>query len=225
MDSRTASADLPKVTRQRLRQIRQSSASNKTGQPLNKNLGRILQKALDEGKQLFWIVVYFWVLIGVFSVFRSLVLNESNLIYHEGFALVTAFVLAKVVLTAELFGVADKLKRKPLVYPITFKSAVFCVILMCFYIAEETIVGIWRGKTIIDAFPDIGGGGWKGIFVVGAILFVGLMPFFAYRELARVLGRDELYSLVFKRGSVATATPSRQRRSPDTNGDALESSG
>jgi hypothetical protein len=125
---------------------------NKTGQPLNKSLGRIFQKALDEGKQLFWIVVYFWVLIGVFSIFRSLVLNERNLIYHEGFALMTAFVLAKVVLTAEFLGVADKLKRKPLVYPIIFKSAVFCVILMCFYIAEETIVRIWHGKTISDAF-------------------------------------------------------------------------
>ena len=35
---------------------------------------------------------------------------------------------------------------------------------------------------------------------LGLILFVVLIPFFAYRELARVLGNDELHSLIFRRG-------------------------
>lgn len=179
---------------------------------MNKYLSRIIEKVLDEGKQLFWIFIYFWVLFGVFTVFRSLVLNEQNLIYHEGFAIINAWLLAKVVLTAEFFQVADNLKHKPLVYPIVFKSAVFCVILICFYIVEETLVGIWHGKTIVDAFPEMGGEGWKGMLVVGAILFVGLIPFFGYRELVRVLGKDELHSLIFKRGTEAGATPPLIRR-------------
>ena len=170
---------------------------------MNKNLDVITEKVLDEGKQLIWIFIYFWVLFGLFSVFRSLVLTEQNLVYHEGFAVINAFLLAKVVLTAEFFQVADNLKRKPLVYPIVFKSAVFCVILMCFDIVEETLVGMWHGKTIAASFPEIGGEGWKGMVVVGAILFVGLIPFFAYRELARVLGKEELHSLIFKRGPEA----------------------
>ena len=173
---------------------------------MNRHFDRITEKVLDEGKQLIWIFIYFWVLFGLFSVFRSLVLNEQNLVYHEGFAIINAFLLAKVVLTAEFFQVADNLQRKPLVYPIVFKSAVFCVILICFYIVEETLVGMWHGKTIAASFPKIGGGGWKGILVVGSILFVALIPFFAYRELARVLGKDELHSLIFKRGAKTDAT-------------------
>ena len=86
------------------------------------------------------------------------------------------------------------------------KSAVFCVILICFYIVEETLAGMWHGKTIAASFPKIGGEGWKGILVVGSILFVALIPFFAYRELARVLGKDELHSLIFKRGAETDAT-------------------
>jgi len=70
---------------------------------LKKRLGRIIEKILDEGKQLFWIFIYFWLLFGVFTVFRSLVLNEQNLIYHQGFAIINAWLLAKVVLTAEFF--------------------------------------------------------------------------------------------------------------------------
>jgi hypothetical protein len=170
---------------------------------LHKQLGLVIGKTLDEGKELFWVVIYFWVLFGLFSVFRSLVLNEKNLVYHEGFAIINAFLLAKVVVTAEFFQVAENLRRKPLVYPIVFKSAVFCILLMCFYFTEETLVGIWHGKTIVESFPKIGGGSWKGVLVVASILFVGLIPFFAYRELARVLGKDELYSLMFKRGTEA----------------------
>jgi hypothetical protein len=165
--------------------------------------GRVIEKVLDEGKQLFWIVIYFWVLFGVFSVFRSLVLNERNLIYHQGFAIINAWLLAKVVVTAEFFKVADNMKHKPLVYPIVFKSAVFCAILMCFYIVEEMLVGMWHGKTITESFPEIGGEGWKGTLVVGSILFIALIPFFGYRELARALGKDELHSLIFKRGTEA----------------------
>jgi len=168
---------------------------------MNKHLGRLIENVLDEGKKLFWIVIYFCVLIGLFTIFKSLVLNEPHLIYHDGFVVINAWLLAKVVLIAEYFQVADNLRHKPLVYAIVFKSAVFCVILMCFYIIEEMLVGIWHGKTVAGSFPDIGGGTWKGVFVVSFILFVGLMPFFAYRELARVLGKDELYSVIFKRGA------------------------
>ena len=176
------------------------------GNILNKHLGRVIDKALGEGKQLFGIFIYFCVLIGLFSVFKSLVLNEQNLIYHEGFTIINAWLLAKVVLIAEFFQVADNLRHKPLVYPIVFKSAVFCVILMCFYIIEEMLIGLWHGKTIVESFPEIGGGSWRGILVIWSILFVGHIPFFAYRELSRILGKDELYSLIFKRGTGADVT-------------------
>ena len=155
----------------------------------------------------------FHLFLGVVRIvfcFQVACANERNLIYHEGFAIINAFLLAKVVLTAEFFQVADNLKHKPLVYPIVFKSAVFCAILICFYIIEETLVGMWHGKTIAASFPEIGGEGWKGILVVGTVLFVGLIPFFAYRELARVLGKDELYSLIFRRAPDAVLIRSPQ---------------
>ena len=152
---------------------------------LDRLLDRIIERGVEEGKQLLWIVIYFWVLFGLFSVFRSLVLNERNLVYHQGFAIINAFLLAKVVLVAEFFRVADNLKSKPLVYPIAFKSAVFSAILICFHIIEETLVGMWHGKTITASIPEMGGEGWKGTLVIGSILFVALIPFFAYRELAR----------------------------------------
>lgn len=161
---------------------------------------RVLETIIGELKQLFWIGVYFWVLIGLFTAFKSLVLKEQSLFFHEGFAVINAWILAKVVLIAEHLKIGEGLKDKPLIYPIAFKAALFCLLLMGFYMAEETVLGVWHGKTLIESFPEVGGGTFMGVVVVALILFVGLIPFFSYRELSRALGDDKLYSLLFRCG-------------------------
>jgi hypothetical protein len=73
--------------------------------------------------------------------------------------------------------------------------------LISFYIIEETLIGMWHGKTAAESIPDIGGGSLslEAILVEGVMMFVVLMPFFAMRELSRYLGDDRLYELFFVR--------------------------
>jgi hypothetical protein len=172
-------------------------------------LNRIGQKGLEEGKRLFWIFLYLWALLGLFSIHKSLVLNEPNLFWHQGFALINAWLLAKVMITAEIFHVADNLKHKPLIYPILFKSVVFAALLVSFYLLEEILMGLWHGETIAESIPAVGGGSLKGILVVGFMMFIVLMPFFALRELGRVVGEIELYELFFVRRSKLVRRTSR----------------
>ncbi len=168
-------------------------------------LGSLPAIVLQETKRLFWITLYFSLLIWLFIAFEAVTSGEEYILYHQGFAIINGLVLAKVVLLAELAHVAENFKGKPLIYPIILKSAVFCVILMAFYVGEEMLIGVSHGKTIAQSVPEIGGGGWRGTTVVAVILFFGLIPFFFYRELAAVLGKDELRSLVFKRGKPAAS--------------------
>ena len=168
---------------------------------LSEKLSRIKEKSIAEGMKLFWIFIYLWVLLGLFTVHRSIVLSEPDLIYHQGFALINAWLLAKVMLTAEMFHVADNLKDRPLIYPIVFKSGVYSIILLCFYFLEETFLGMWQGKTFAESLPSIGGGTLNGTLVVGVIMFFVLMPFFALRELGRDIGENNLYEQFFVRRS------------------------
>src|SRR3979411_1865711 len=124
----------------------------------NERLLRLKTRAIDETRELFGIFIYLWVLLSLFSLHKALVLNDESLIYHQGFALINALALAKVVLVAEFFHVGDKLKNRPLIYPIMFKSAVFAVILLCFHIIEETLIGILHGKTFSQSIPKIADG-------------------------------------------------------------------
>jgi hypothetical protein len=162
-------------------------------------MSQIKAKGIAEGRKLLWIFAYLWVLLALFSIHKSIVLNEQNLIYHQGFALINAGILAKVMVTAEIFNVAHILDHKPLIHPIVFKSAIYSIILMSFYILEETLIGMWHGKTAAASIPDIGGGSLKGIIVIGPLMFVVLIPFFALKEIGRAIGDDNLYELFFVR--------------------------
>jgi biotin carboxyl carrier protein len=179
---------------------------------VNDRLRRLKTGAIDETKKLFGIFIYLWVLLSLFSFHKALVLNEEYLLYDQGFALINALVLAKVVLIGEFFRVGDKLTNRPLIYPIIFKSAVFAVLLICFHIIEKTLTGVLHGKTFFQSIPSIGGGTLQVILMVGIIMFVALMPFFAFRELDRAIGTQELHNLLFGDATKAGAAPPVVRR-------------
>ena len=172
-------------------------------------LSGVRHKAIEEGKRLFWIFLYLWALLGLFSLHKALVSNDQNLFSSEGFALINALLLAKVMFIGEIFHVADNLRQKPLIYPVMLRSAVFAMLLVSFHLLEEVLLGLWAGKTVTESISNIGGGTVKGILVVGFIIFVVLIPFFAANELGRVIGKDKLYEVFFVRRSALGQTASR----------------
>ena len=93
-----------------------------------------------------------------------------------------------------------------------FKSVAFTILLLVFDIVEEVVVGAFKGKTVVERFPDIGGGGLRGIFLMLIIISILLIPFFAFREISQVIGERELHSLIFtrKRSQFAGGTASER---------------
>lgn len=117
------------------------------------------------------------------------------------------------MLVAEDLHLGENFKDRPLVYPILYKAFLFAIVFICFDLAEEVLVGLVGGKTIAQSIPDIGGGSPSGVLYVAIILAVGLIPFFAFREIGRVIGKHELRSLIFTDGARA-AFQSRMRQGP-----------
>src|ERR1700743_663735 len=162
-------------------------------------LNRIREKGATEARRLFWIFAYLWILLGLFALHKSIILNEPHLLYHQGFEVINALVLAKIMFVAEALQLVDNLKHKPLIYPILYKSAVFSVILISFHLFEDVLLDMWHGKTVAESMADQGGEGLEGIFVLGVIMFVVLMPFFALREIGRDVGDGKLFEQFFVR--------------------------
>jgi hypothetical protein len=171
------------------------------------------ERVVHKLKQFVAIFLYLWVLLALFDLHRTIILAEHHLNYPaQGFAIVNALVMAKVILIAEALHLGSRFRDKPLIYSILYKSFAFSVALIGFHIFERLLVGVLSGRTIAQSFPAMGGGSLKEIVSIGTIVFVALIPFFAFREVSRVIGPRELWSLLLTRGTnVYTLQSSPQR--------------
>jgi hypothetical protein len=159
------------------------------------------QKALEEAKRMLVITAYLWVLFSVFEVHRLAVIRAQHLpySYRVGFSLINALVLAKVILIADALHAGKRLAGATMLEAVILKSGIFAMILVCFNIVEDVLVGLFHGKTLAESLPELAGGGLEGQLIVGVMIFVVLIPGFAFAELRRAIGQDAFDELVFRR--------------------------
>ena len=161
---------------------------------------QVKERATNEFRRFIVIFLYLWVVFGLLSLHKSIVLSKRHLDYEEHtFAIINAFVFAKVLLVGEQVRLGRRFENKPLIYPILYKSFVFSVVLLSFHMIESAAVGVWHGHTIAESVPPLLGWSPKGLLAVGFAGFVLLLPFFGFREIARVMGRREMWILLFGR--------------------------
>ena len=155
------------------------------------------ERAYRELKEFVVIALYLWVVLGLFLLYKSVILNEDIGYVAKGAALINALILGKFVLIARGFHLGEQANEAPLIYPTLLKAALFSVVLACCKILEDGAVGFFHGKSFSQSIADLGGGTLKGILTLTVLLFVLLIPFFAFGELERVLGEGKLAQLFF----------------------------
>ena len=169
--------------------------------PDGKHHHNVKQKVVHEVRELVFIFLYLFVWFGLFTIHESIVLEQHHIGFTPyGFAAVNALVLAKVMLVAQDLHLGHRFEDRPLIYPVLLKSLLFAIVFICFHVVEHVIVGLWYGKGILQSMPGFGGGGIDGVIMVGVLMSVALIPFFAFTEISRVFGPAALQSLIFKRG-------------------------
>src|SRR5580692_2856766 len=157
------------------------------------------QKAIEEVKRMLVITAYLAVLLSVFELHRVGVLRAQHLpySYRVGFSLIKALILAKVILIADALHAGKRLAGATMLAAVILKSVIFAMILICFNIVEDVLVGLFHGKTLAESLPELAGGGLEGQLIVGVMIFVALIPFFAFAELRQAIGQDAFDDLVF----------------------------
>ena len=166
-------------------------------------LHRLKERGLDEIRRFLLMFVYLWVVFGLFVLNESVVLGERHISFtSQGFALINAAIMAKVMLIAEDLKLGRELDNRPLIYPVMYKAALYALVFIAFHAAERILVGTIGGKSLADSMPHIGGGTWKGRLTVWAIMAVSLLPFFALRAIGQAIGEGRLWSLMFRPRSI-----------------------
>jgi len=192
--------------------MKDPSSSQAGSDPEKKPKKTFKQRIMHNFREFVAMFIYLWLLFALFTFHKAIVLAHYNIDFKPyGLALINAFVLAKVMLVAEELNLGTRLRKKAPIFPILHKSVLFAIIFICFNIAEDVVVGLWKGKTIAESVPKFGSGSPLEIIIVSLIITVALIPFFGFRELSRVMGRGVLGTLLLKGPAIDRAAESRRR--------------
>ena len=113
--------------------------------------------------------------------------------------LIKALILAKVILIGDALRLGRRLEHKRLIYPTLLKTVLFSLFVGVFTILEEMIKGLLKGQGLARAFTQFFEKGTDELLANCLVVFVAFIPFFALRELGRVLGEGKIWALFFRR--------------------------
>jgi hypothetical protein len=162
--------------------------------------GDLKKKIVHEVTE-YWInVCYLAIVFAAFTQYRRFLLAAYDITYtNYGFAVIKALVLAKVIMIGDVVRLGRGLEQKPLIYPTLYKTVVFTLFLGVFTLIEHVIKGLWSGEGLTGGVHAFFAKGPNEFFANSLVVFVAFIPFFAIKELGRVMGGDKIRALFFRR--------------------------
>ena len=161
-----------------------------------------------------------------FTSYRRLILAEYQIAYTDyWFPLIEAAILAKVIMIGDLLRLGRRMDDRPLILPTLFRTVVFSVWVGLFSVLEATVKALLHGKGVMGGFEEIAARGRYELLARCVVTLVAFIPFFAFKELQRVLGENRLLALFWRRRVLSDDSPSGDTASgkPVPMGSRLES--
>jgi hypothetical protein len=154
-----------------------------------------------ELKQYAAIALYLYICFGAILLYKASVLHAQGIGYGPyGLAAVKALILGKFMLIGHALKIGERYRHRPLIYPVLYKSLVFLAVLVACSVIEEAVAGAIHGRTVMASLSDIAGGSWSQIAATCLLLWLILLPYFAFRQIGEVLGKGELRRMFFVEG-------------------------
>ena len=148
----------------------------------------------------YWInVIYLTLVFAAFTQYRRLLLAAHDITYTNYWvAVIEALILGKVIMIGAVFRLGRGLEQKPLIYPTLYKTVVFTFLVVVFNLIEHAIKGLWTGKGLAAGLVEFLGKVPMNCSPDPWSIFVAFIPFFAIKELGRVLGEEKIWALFFR---------------------------
>jgi hypothetical protein len=166
----------------------------------DKKKGNWKQKIFHEMFEYWMNFFYLTLMFAAFTQYRRLVLAAHDIIYtNYGIAVIEAAVLAKVIMIGGVFRLGRGLEKRPLLFSTLYKTVVFSLFVAVFKLIEHMIMGLWKGNGLAEGLSDFLGRGHHELLANVLVMFVAFIPFFAFKELGRVLEKGRVWELFFRR--------------------------
>jgi hypothetical protein len=158
------------------------------------------QKLYHEFTEYWMNVIYMALVFSAIIFYRRLVLAHYEIYLDDYFSgVVKALVIAKVVMIGAFLRISRRYEHKPLIFPVLYKAVLFTLWVMIFDIAEAFIRIFITNPVFAEAFSELKNH-MNNLWLGGALLiFFSFIPFFAFKELVRVLGKEKVRDLFLRK--------------------------
>jgi hypothetical protein len=158
------------------------------------------QKLFHEFTEYWMNMLYMSLVFSAIIFYRRLVLAHYEIYLDDYFSgVLKALVIAKVVMIRAFLRISRRYEHKPLVFPVLYKAVLFTIWVMLFDILEIYIRAFIRTPSPVKAFHELEIH-LTNVWLGGALLiFFSFIPFFAFKELVRVLGKEKVKELFLQK--------------------------
>jgi len=143
--------------------------------------------------------IYFFVALHLVMFIRVLMLEGTGLSpYSSASIAVTALVLGKAVLIADMLPLINRFPHKPLIYNIAWKTVIYLLISAVIHYLER-LIDFWRqtGGFVAGNQKLLSEIIWPHFWAIQIILFVLIAAYCMVHELVRVIGREKALRIFF----------------------------
>jgi hypothetical protein len=157
-------------------------------------MSKLSAKLKEEFHALLPPAIFFFVALHLVALVRSLMLKGTGIAVGTSLSVtLAALILAKAVLVADLLPFINRYPHKPLVYNVTWKTAIYVLVAMVIHYLER-LVDYWReaGGLMAGNEKLLAEMVWPHFWAIQIFLLVLILMYCAMRELVRVIGRDRV---------------------------------
>jgi hypothetical protein len=160
---------------------------------------KIIEKLKEEFLKVLPPTIYFFIALHIVYFVRVLMLKQTTLAPTTSASIaVTALVLGKSVLIADMLPAINRFPEKPLVYNIGWKTTVYLLVSFGIHYLER-LVDFWRqaGGFVAGNEKLLAETIWPHFWALEIVLFLLILIYCTTTEMARVLGKDSLVRIFF----------------------------
>jgi hypothetical protein len=154
------------------------------------------QKAAREFKEYVWITIYLALLFCALATYTMLVLRKYDVsgYLNDAFAIINALIIAKIILIGRMARLGTRYETRPLYQAVLYKSLVYGLLVYAFHLVEELIKRFIHGEPRGTVLRNIN---LNDLASRSIVIFLAFIPLFAFMELRRIIGEEELHALFF----------------------------
>ena len=157
------------------------------------------QRLLHEITEYLLNFIYLAIFFSAIIFYRRMVLAQYDIHLDDYFmGVVKALIIAKVVMIGAFMRVSRKFEHSPLIVPVLYKAALFTVLVMLFDLIEASVRGAIENPTAAHVLQSLESHVSYEWLAALLLIFISFIPFFALKEMMRVMGTETVRDLFLR---------------------------